>query len=116
MSEKTSLENLPRLFFLPTQHFAFGVEVDEIDLASSVSPRPCFQASRFTVAPGCSSPSESHHVHEMWIVAQGKGQLHYDHREMQIHQDDFVYFEPHKSHQVINDGSTTMVIFSIWWE
>lgn len=116
MSEKLSLKNSPILSFLPTQYLTEGVEVREIDLSSSISPLPPFNTSRFTVAPGCCSVTESHHEHEIWIIAQGAGKLCYDQREMRINQDDFVYLEPNTDHQVINDNSKMMVVFSIWWK
>ncbi|MBW4636383.1 MAG: cupin domain-containing protein [Iphinoe sp. HA4291-MV1] len=115
MIKQNHLIEVPRLYFLPTQHLAPGLKVREIDLASSISPSPPFQSSRFTVDSGCSSPPEKHEVHEMWFISEGKGKLCYDNQEMQIQQNDFVYFEPNKTHQVINDSSDMMVIFSIWW-
>ncbi|MDJ0676461.1 MAG: cupin domain-containing protein [Calothrix sp. MO_167.B42] len=114
IAKKNSID-FPRLSFLSAECLAPGLNVCEIDLVSSVSPSPCFQASRFTVDPDCSSPPEKHEVHEMWFISEGKGKLSYDKQEMQIKQNDFVYFEPNKTHQVINDSSEMMVIFSIWW-
>ncbi|WDD30112.1 cupin domain-containing protein (plasmid) [Nostoc sp. UHCC 0926] len=115
MFENTNLIEIPRLPFLPAKHLAPGLKVCEINLAYSISPSPSFQASRFTVDPDCSSPPEQHEVHEMWFISEGKGKLYYDNQEFQIEQNDFVYFQPNKLHQVINDGSKMMVIFSIWW-
>jgi len=116
MSEIISSENVPKLPFLPEKCLSLGVQVQEIDLAVSVSPKPSFRASRITVEPNCSSSAENHFVHEMWVVLQGKGKLCYDNQEIELNQDNFVYFEPYKTHQLINDGSETMVVFSIYWK
>ena len=116
MNEKLNLKSLPKLSFLATQYLTEGVEVHEVDLSSSISPLPPFKTSHFTIAPGCCSVTESHHEHEIWIIAQGVGKLCYDQREMQINQDDFIYLEPNTDHQVINNGSKMMIVFSIWWK
>lgn len=116
MSETSIFKNSPRLSFLQTEHIRPGVDVSEIDFASSISPPPPFQASRFTVAPNSSTPvEENHDPNEIWVVIEGKGKLIYDKQEMQISEDNFVYFKPNKAHHLINDGDKTMVIFSIWW-
>ena len=114
MSETSILKNSPRLSFLQTERIRPGVS--EIDFAASISPLPPFQASRFTVAPNSSTPvAESHDPNEIWVIIEGKGKLVYDKQEMQISEDNFVYFKPNKAHQLINDGDRTMVVFSIWW-
>jgi quercetin dioxygenase-like cupin family protein len=115
MIKKNYSNSLPELSFLSNKCLAPGLKVSEIDLASSVYPSPPFQASRFTVDPDCSSPAEKHEVHEMWFISEGKGKLFYDKQEMQIKQNDFFYFEPNKTHQVMNDSNEMMVIFSLWW-
>jgi quercetin dioxygenase-like cupin family protein len=75
-----------------------------------------FQAAYFTVEPGCTSPVDSHSVREIWMVAEGEGVLTYDQEKSTIHAFDILYFEPPKCHQVSNETSRPLVIFSVWWK
>jgi quercetin dioxygenase-like cupin family protein len=93
-----------------------GTRTDEVELAPSGVPLAPFKASRFTVAPGCCSREDSHSVHEIWMVAQGEGELIYDGRSTQLQAGDVVYFEPPKPHQLYNHGPEPIVLFSIWWK
>jgi mannose-6-phosphate isomerase-like protein (cupin superfamily) len=74
-----------------------------------------FKAAYFTVQPGCTSPVDSHSVHEIWMVAEGEGELMYDNQQSSIRAFDMLYFEPPRSHQVRNHGTRPLVIFSVWW-
>jgi quercetin dioxygenase-like cupin family protein len=105
----------PKLSFLPPEEFP-GMNVFEIDLTKSGEPIAPFKASRFTVEPNCSSPIDSHEVHEIWMVAEGEGELLYDAQSIRVRVADVFYFEPHKSHQIINDGNLPISICSIWWK
>jgi mannose-6-phosphate isomerase-like protein (cupin superfamily) len=93
-----------------------GMRVTEVDLIGAVSPPAPFKASRFTVEPSGVTPEDSHDVHEIWMIAEGEGELLYDHRPLRVRASDVVYFEPPKTHQLRNDGERTMVVYSIWWK
>jgi mannose-6-phosphate isomerase-like protein (cupin superfamily) len=75
-----------------------------------------FKLARFTVAPGCSTPLDTHQVDEVWLVARGTGELRYDDDHLvRIGEGDAVYLEPPRTHLVVNDGQDTLVIHSIYW-
>jgi quercetin dioxygenase-like cupin family protein len=93
-----------------------GMRVTEIDLLRAASPPAPFRASRFTVEPGGVTPEDSHDVHEIWMIAEGEGELLYDHKPLRVRASDVVYFEPPKTHQLKNDGGRTMVVYSVWWK
>lgn len=92
-----------------------GMRVAEIDLTRAETPFAPFRASRFTVEPYSVTPEDSHEVHEIWMIAEGKGELLYDHQSLRVGPWDVVYFEPPKTHQLKNDGAQAMVVYSIWW-
>jgi len=106
----------PKLAFLAPEIVDPGMRVYEIDLNPAGTPLAPFKASRFTVEPGCASPVDTHAVHEIWMVAEGEGELVYDNRSLRLRPGDVCYFEPPKPHEVHNDGTTTLVIFSLWWK
>jgi quercetin dioxygenase-like cupin family protein len=105
----------PRLSFLEPEQAGPGMLIHEIDLTDQSGPRAPFKASRFTVDPGCTSPVDSHAVREIWMVAEGEGELLYDGRPSRLKAADVVYFDSHKPHQVTNDGAQTLVVYSVWW-
>ena len=105
----------PQLSFLEPEQCGAGMLVHEIDLMDESGPRAPFKASRFTVETGCISPVDVHAVREIWMVSEGEGELTYDGRSLRIKAADVVYFEPHKPHQVKNDGAGTLVVYSVWW-
>ena len=115
MTDKTSTPEVPKLSFLPPEDSGPGMVVYEVDLAPSGTPLAPFKASRFTVEPGCTSPEDSHAVHEIWMVVEGEGELRYDTHTTRLQPGDVVYYEPPKTHQIYNDGDKTMVIYSVWW-
>jgi quercetin dioxygenase-like cupin family protein len=106
----------PRLSFLAPEPYGTGMSVSEVNLDPAGNPLAPFNASRFTVEPGCASPVDSHAVHEIWMVAEGCGELIYGGLSMRLKAADVFYFEPPTPHQVKNDGSQTLVIFSVWWK
>ena len=108
-------DGAPRLSFLEPEEAAAGVLIHEIDLIDQSGPRSPFKASRFTVEPGCTSPLDNHAVREIWMVAEGEGELLYDGRPLRLKAADVVYFDSHQSHQVTNDGAQTLVVYSVWW-
>jgi mannose-6-phosphate isomerase-like protein (cupin superfamily) len=105
----------PKLSLLSAEEFS-GMRVFEIELFKSGSQIAPFKASRFTVEPGCSSPEDRHEVREIWMVAEGEGELIYDDQTVRISAADVLYFESHKSHLVNNDGDMPLVIYSVWWK
>jgi mannose-6-phosphate isomerase-like protein (cupin superfamily) len=92
------------------------MQVFELQLAPHGTPLAPFKASYFTVEPNGMSPIDSHSVHEIWMVAQGCGELTYDGRTCIIEPRQNFYFEPPKPHQVKNCGPEPLVIFSVWWK
>lgn len=105
-----------RVKLCPPENCAPGMVVFETDLLSSAQSPVPFQASRWTVQPGCNSPIDSHSVHEIWLVARGSGELRYDGAELEVAPGDMFYFEPPKGHQVFNTGTDVLEIFSVWWK
>lgn len=47
------------------------------------------------------------------MIAEGEGELLYDHKPLRVRASDVVYFEPPKTDQLKNDGGRTMVVYSI---
>jgi mannose-6-phosphate isomerase-like protein (cupin superfamily) len=92
------------------------MSVREVQLDSVGATVIPFKASYFIVQPGCVSPVDTHSVHEMWMLAQGEGELIYDGESSSLRPLDFIYLEPPKQHQVRNVGTGPLVIFSIWWK
>ncbi|HEV2783897.1 MAG TPA: cupin domain-containing protein [Actinophytocola sp.] len=74
-----------------------------------------FKASYWSVPPGGRSPEESHAVHEIWFVAGGQARLNLGSGAMDIRGGQAVYIVPHTSHEAINDGTTDLTVFSVWW-
>jgi quercetin dioxygenase-like cupin family protein len=116
MTQINSAAIFPRLSFLAPEQYGTGMSVSEIELDPSGNPLAPFNASRFTVEPGCASPVDSHAVREIWMVAEGFGELTYGDLTVRLNTADVFYFEPPTPHQVRNDGSQTLVIFSVWWK
>lgn len=105
----------PQVTYRPGEDFAEGIRVFEImqDEAKRM-PAP-FKVARFTVEPNCTSPVDSHAMHEIWMIAQGTGEVIYDGQKVRISAPDLLYFEPPKTHLVRNDGTESLVVFSVWW-
>jgi quercetin dioxygenase-like cupin family protein len=116
MAQNNSCTMFPQLSFLPPEQYGLGMSVSEIKLDPLGHPLAPFNASRFTVEPGCASPVDSHAVHEIWMVAEGSGELIYSDHSIRLKAADVFYFEPPNPHQVKNDGSQALVIFSVWWK
>ncbi|HXU31537.1 MAG TPA: cupin domain-containing protein [Thermoanaerobaculia bacterium] len=112
--EAVSPFHLPLRFlepFLPGP----GMEVHEIDLAPGGASLAPFKASRFTVAPGQSSPVDSHAVHEIWFFTAGSGELTYDGEAHRLAAPEACYFAPHRTHTIRNDGEEEIAVISLWW-
>ncbi len=105
----------PQVTYCEGEDTAEGIRVFEITKeAAERMPAP-FKVARFTVAPNCASPVDTHAVHEIWMIAQGTGELVYDDQKVRISAPDMLYFEPPKTHLVRNDGTEPLVVFSVWW-
>jgi quercetin dioxygenase-like cupin family protein len=115
MSETTTQGREPRMSFLAPETYETGMRVSEFDLPAVVPSDVPFKGSYWTVEPGGSSPEDVHSVHEMWLVASGQGELLYGGRRMRVKAGDVVYFEPHQTHEVHNDGDAALAVFSVWW-
>ena len=109
-------KSFPYLSFLPPDFSDPGMDVYEIELNPSDIPLAPFKSSRFTVEPGRTSQRDTHSVREMWMVAQGSGELFYDGQSYRLEPGNVVYFDPPKTHQLKNDGTETFMAFSIWWK
>ena len=105
----------PKLSYAELEVLGPGVELRLLDLLRQGTPIAPFKASRFTVEPGCQSGVDQHAVRECWIITSGCGQVLYDGRRFAVQRDDVLFFDSHRSHQVINDGHETMIIYSVWW-
>lgn len=104
------------LAFEPAEETEPGINVRGIELGRVVGPAAPFNAAQFTVEPGCASAADSHAVHELWIILEGAGELTYDGRRLRVQPSDVLYFEPPKTHWVVNDGPVRMAVMSIWWK
>jgi mannose-6-phosphate isomerase-like protein (cupin superfamily) len=105
----------PFLSFGPPQNREYGFIRLFDETAEAFGTLP-FRYSRFTVAPGRTSNLDQHEVLEVWGVLSGRGKLTYEGSESQISAGDVVHFRSKKVHQVRNDGSDDLSIFSFWWK
>lgn len=115
MSEATTQGGEPRMGFKAPETYETGMRVSEFDIQSMIPAGAPFKGSYWTVEPGGSSPEDVHSVHEMWLVASGQGELLFGGRPMRVKAGDVVYFEPHQTHEVRNDGDATLSVYSVWW-
>jgi mannose-6-phosphate isomerase-like protein (cupin superfamily) len=106
----------PKLSFLPPEEYGAGMSVHEVRFDSIRATAIPFKSSYFVVQPGCQSPVDTHSVHEIWMLAQGEGELIYDGESSPLLPLDFIYLEPPKKHEVRNTGAEPLIIFSIWWK
>lgn len=114
MTDPTAI--FPKLPFLPPEQSGEGMSVHEVQFDSISTTVIPFKSSYFVVQPGCQSPLDSHSVHEIWMLAQGEGELIYDGETSLLRPLDVIYFRPPKTHQVRNTGTEPLTIFSIWWK
>jgi|GEM_PF-1298192 len=75
-----------------------------------------FKSSRFTVAPGCTSPVDQHDVREMWMIASGQGLLIHAGKEVAVSPGSICFFDSQEPHEVTNEGEIDLLVFSIWWD
>lgn len=69
----------------------------------------------FNVEPGACTEAHCHEIREYWLVMSGKGKLVYDSNDYEINEGDLLYFEPQKTHQVINNSNNSLKIVSFDW-
>lgn len=105
----------PQVDYREGEDTAEGIRVFEITTEAADRIGAPFKVARFTVAPNCASTVDSHAVHEIWMIAQGTGELVYDGQTVRVSAPDMLYFEPPKTHLVKNDGTELLVVFSVWW-
>ena len=85
------------------------------DAASEPALTLPFRYSRFTVAPGKTSRLDQHAVLEVWVVLAGAGTLRTDGVESPVTEGDVVHFTSMRVHQVTNNASENLEVFSLWW-
>lgn len=108
--------DLPRLELAPPEDWAPGMRVVPVVVPSDGDgPAAPFKASRFTVAPGTSTPLDRHSVREIWFIADGSGELTWEGTSRRVETGDVLYFPSETGHTVHNDGPGVMTVFSVWW-
>jgi mannose-6-phosphate isomerase-like protein (cupin superfamily) len=106
----------PLLDLEAPEEWGEGMHVSLVDLAAHrASGSVPFKASRFTVAPGCTTPLDRHDVREMWMIASGRGRLRHCGSEVAVDAGRILFFESEEPHEVTNEGPDELVVFSIWW-
>lgn len=111
------MNQLPHLSFLTPEIIEDLMVVDEIDFGQETGqPLAPFKGSKFIVYPNHTSPLDIHDVKECWFVASGSGVVTYnDEKKIIIKPGDVLYFESQQSHDVYNNGTENLMIFSVWW-
>ncbi len=112
------MNNLPRLSFLSPEIFGHAMVVDEIDLGhESEQPVAPFKGSKFIVYPNETSPLDIHDVKECWFIASGSGIVTYNgDRKEAVKPGDVLFFDSQQSHEVFNNGTENLLVFSVWWK
>ncbi|MEM0998142.1 MAG: cupin domain-containing protein [Bacteroidota bacterium] len=109
-------QNLPLLAFGAAVEEASGMSLEEA-FWNDQDDRPVpVKMSRWTVVPGGRSPVDQHSVRECWMIASGTGTLRYrDREDVPVRAGDVLYFDSQQSHELINDSTEPISVFSIWW-
>ena len=112
------MHNNPKLSFLPAEIIGDAMVVDEIDFGHEViMPIAPFKGSKFIVYPNESTPVDVHDVKECWFIAAGSGLVTYNGKRKEVVKTgDVLCFESQQSHEVFNNGSEDLMIFSVWWK
>ncbi|HEX2090820.1 MAG TPA: cupin domain-containing protein [Longimicrobiaceae bacterium] len=105
----------PKLAFLPPEDMGSGTLIHDVEWDRPGAPGSMFGVARFTVDVGCTSPVDNHLSHELWLVAEGEGELTYDGQSLRIGPGDIVHFQPSRDHQIRNLGDRPILAFSVWW-
>ncbi len=108
----------PKLSFLSPEIFGNAMVVDEIDFGHEAEqPIAPFKGSKFIVYPGETSPLDVHDVKECWFIASGTGIVTYEGEKKEtVKQGDVLCFDSQQSHEIFNNGSENLQIFSVWWK
>jgi mannose-6-phosphate isomerase-like protein (cupin superfamily) len=104
----------PHLMFVAGAERPYG-SIELLNEAAAAAKSLPFRYSRFRVAPGRQSSLDQHDVLEVWIVVSGSGKLSYDDGTFPISAGQAVQFASGHPHQVLNDGTSDLVVFSFWW-
>lgn len=91
-----------------------GITYHEMEVAKA-TPQSPLKASRFTIDPGSGTPEDQHAVHELWFIAQGTLDVHYDGVRHTVTGGNVLYFTPWKKHYSRNTGTERVMVFSVWW-
>lgn len=92
-----------------------GVSLRQINFAGK-NITPPFAAACVQVLPGCATPVDQHAVEEIWLIAQGGGQLEYAGGISRVRKGDILCFASGRAHQLRNDQHETLILYSIYWE
>jgi mannose-6-phosphate isomerase-like protein (cupin superfamily) len=102
--------------FAEAQVPAEGMTLSLVETAGLRGGPAPVRMSRFELAPGASSPVDSHEERELWMIAQGTGLLTYrEQTEVRVNAGEVVEFESKSSHTLMNTGTLPLVVFSVWW-
>ena len=85
------------------------------NIPSSLGVEPPFKMASFTLARGAKTARDQHSVKEVWFIICGSGTLNYRDEAIPVTAGDAFYFESHEVHQLLNNGSGPIEVFSIWW-
>lgn len=112
------MNNIAKLSFLPPELYDNAMVVDEIDLGhESEHPIAPFKGSKFIVYPNETSPLDIHDVKECWFIASGSGIVTYNGELKEaVKPGDVLFFDSQQSHQIFNNGTANLMIFSVWWK
>ncbi|MDH2425012.1 cupin domain-containing protein [Sphaerisporangium sp. TRM90804] len=106
--------SLPRLEFEALPREFEALEEWAVSLEGIEGDKP-FSMARFTVAPGCASPPDSHSVTEIWLVLDGTGTVRYDGGSYPVGKGDLLCFAPFGEHVATADPAGPLSVLSIWW-
>ncbi len=84
-------------------------------MPSSPEAVPPFNTARFSIVCDGKTSLDQHSEKEMWFIIRGSGILNYKGESTEIAAGDAVYFESNAPHQLSNNGSIPIEVFSIWW-
>lgn len=104
----------PKLCYQPTETWGKGVVLSLLDTGRVPTTLP-FEASRFVLEPGATSPEDVHSVPEIWLIASGSGRLLYGGAAYPMTAGDIFHMHPGTVHQAENTSTEALEIFSIWW-
>jgi|1186.fasta_scaffold42310_2 mannose-6-phosphate isomerase-like protein (cupin superfamily) len=105
----------PRLEYLPPEDLGSGTLIHDAAWERPGAPGSMFGVARFTVDAGCTSPVDNHLSHELWMIAEGEGELTYDGQTLRVGPGDIVHFQPSRDHRIRNLGEGPISAFSVWW-